>query len=399
LMLSRTVATEDFRLPRTDQFSLDYQRELTPDTVLRIGYVRTRGKGLFQTLDENPRLACPFGSGLAGTNTCNNTGIDPFTGTAVPTVLAPRVDPARGTIRLFATSASSAYDALQTSFEKRLGRGLSGALHYTWSKFIDTASDVLNVVPMDSFDPNADRARSNYDHPHRLTGNAVYELPFIREREDLVGKLFGGWQINTNLTFQSGAPFSVLNGQDPAGALAGISALGGDSIRPNVYTNLDVSRMSVPQLYAINQQLLHQALTTAEANFSALPARACVPGLLPGTPLNNLLFSRATARITCSATGVRGFIVDFNGVEPGQRFGSTGRNTLRSDGIRTVDFGIIKNTRLTENTRIQLRADMFNAFNHRNFGIPESRSNAVNFLNQWATDGGNRRIVLGARLL
>lgn len=404
LLLTRNVVGGNFRSPRTDQFSLDYQRELTSDIVVRIGYVRTQGVGLLQTVDGNPRIACPYGSGLAGTNTCNNTGIDPFTGKTVPIVLAPRVDPARGTISLRANSASSTYDALQASFEKRLGRGLSGGLHYTWSRFIDTASEIFGTssseaaVSMDSFDRNADRGRSSYDRPHRLTGNVVYELPFIRKREDLVGKLFGGWQVNTSFTIQSGAPFSVLNGLDPAGALDGISALGGDAIRPNVYTNLDVTQMSVAELYAVNQQLLHQALATAETNFKALPAGPCIPGLLPGAPLNNLLFARATARMTCDS-GVRGFSVDFIGVEPGQRFGTAGRNILRSDGFQNVDFGIIKNSRLTENTRIQLRADMFNVFNHRNFGIPESRLNAVNFLNQWATDGGNRRIILGARIV
>jgi hypothetical protein len=53
-----------------------------------------------------------------------------------------------------------------------------------------------------------------------------------------------------------------------------------------------------------------------------------------------------------------------------QRVGNVGRNTLRADGIENVDFGIIKNTRITENVRFQLRADMFNVLNHRNFGIP-----------------------------
>ena len=71
-----------------------------------------------------------------------------------------------------------------------------------------------------------------------------------------------------------------------------------------------------------------------------------------------------------------------------------------ADGIRLVDFGIIKNTRITENVRFQLRADMFNSFNSRNFGIPNVSINSVaNFLNQWATNGGNRRIILGARLV
>jgi hypothetical protein len=48
---------------------------------------------------------------------------------------------------------------------------------------------------------------------------------------------------------------------------------------------------------------------------------------------------------------------------------------------------------------MQFRADMFDVLNQRSFGIPEGRVNSASFLNQWATDGGNRRIVLGARLV
>ena len=90
----------------------------------------------------------------------------------------------------------------------------------------------------------------------------------------------------------------------------------------------------------------------------------------------------------------------FRGLDPGQLAGNAGRNILRSDGLNLVDFGIMKNTRLSsENFRIQLRADMFNSFNSRNFGVPIGAWNSgANFLNQWATNGGNRRIVLGARL-
>jgi len=61
-----------------------------------------------------------------------------------------------------------------------------------------------------------------------------------------------------------------------------------------------------------------------------------------------------------------GSIVDFNGIEPEQRVGNAGRNILRADGIRNVDLGIIKNTRLSERARIQVRGDIFNLFNERN---------------------------------
>jgi len=84
---------------------------------------------------------------------------------------------------------------------------------------------------------------------------------------------------------------------------------------------------------------------------------------------------------------------------PSGRVGNAGRNILRADGINNVDIGIFKNTKIGENQRIQLRAEFNNATNTRDFGIPEGRVNSSNFLNQWGTNGGNRRIVLGLRYI
>jgi hypothetical protein len=163
----------------------------------------------------------------------------------------------------------------------------------------------------------------------------------------------GGFQINSFFTIQSGAPFTALNGDDPAGALAGIDGLVGNSIRPNLASNRDLSSMSIPEIRA--------------ACGAAITGNTCPA-----------LFTRITAA---------------------QRVGNAGRNILRAQRLRLVDFGIIKNTRITENVRFQVRADMFNVLNERNFGVPEGRINAPNFLNQWATNGGNRRIILGGRLV
>jgi len=404
MMLTRTAVAADFRMPSVDQVSLDYQRELTANIVVRVGYVGTWGSNLYQTVDGNPRLPCAYGSGLPGTNTCNNVGIDPLTGTEVPTVLAPRVDPTRGTIQLRANSASSSYNGLQTSFEKRFSHGFTANVYYTWSTFIDTASDIFGGsqgdagISIDSFNPAADRSRSAYDYPQRLSANAVYQLPFAQSQGGVAGRLFGGWQVSTIITLRSGIPFSVLNGSDPSGSLAGIDSVVGEAMRPNIHTDLRVSRMSVSQLYTVDQKLRQQALATAAANYKALAPGLCVPGFLPGVPLNNLLFATATARITCSADDKRGYALDLNGVEPGQRYGDSGRNILRSDGLQLVDFSVAKNTQLSDRFTFQLRADSFNLFNHRNFGIPDAQVGSANFLDQWATDGGNRQIVLALRL-
>jgi hypothetical protein len=81
----------------------------------------------------------------------------------------------------------------------------------------------------------------------------------------------------------------------------------------------------------------------------------------------------------------------------GERVGNAPRNLLRADGIGTVDLSFIKNTRFLNGQNIQLRFEMFNATNTRNFGIPDGRVSSANFLNQWATDGGNRRIWAAVR--
>jgi len=333
--LTRTIVSGDFRAPATDQFSLEVQRELTRDSVMKIGYIRTRGTGLFQTVDGNPCLPGRICRPVAGNPNFGN-----------------RVNPNIETIRLRTNSGSSTYDALQFSFDKRLSNSFSAGFHYTYSSFIDDGSEIFNpsggevAVAQNSFDRAAERARSSYDRPHRFTGNFVYELPFFRQQSNFIGRVLGGFQVNSFFTLQSGAPFTVLLGADPACAVCGIDGLVGNPVRPNLNTNLNLSTLTIPEILAAGGASL------------------------------------------------------FRGLFPGQRVGNAGRNILRADGIRNVDFGVIKNTRISESVRFQLRADMFNVFNERNFGIPNTAINSgANFLNQWGTDGGNRRIVVGARLV
>jgi hypothetical protein len=393
--LTRVIVPTDFRSPAMDQISFDVQRELSFDLLLRVGYIRTRGTGLFQSVQGNPAVPCLFGA-----FGCNATGIDRATGASIPVDRPPeKIDRTRGIVTIRGNTASSTYDALQVSLEKRMGRGFSFAMHYTWSTLIDTASDIFSPsvaeagVPQDPFDWNADRGRGSYDRPHRLSGNFVYDLPFFSKQKGIVGKLLGGWQVNSFFSLQSGAPFSPLNGSDPTGA--------NNPLRPNVFTNLDVSNMTVAELYLIDQQLRAQAHAQAHQIYDGMifgPGRCLSSSWLPGPPLPFTLFSAPRGRIVCN-NGVRSLEIIFNGILEGQRVGNAGRNILRADGLKLVDIGIIKNTQLTENLRVQFWTDFFNAFNERNFGIPSGVITAADFLDQWATDGGSRRIRFGARLV
>lgn len=378
---TRTIVGEDFRSPYYQSFSFEAQRELGTNVVFRLGYVGSKGSALFQTLDGNPRRL----------GVCTVTPTD-----------SCRVNPSQAVIRLRANAASSIYHSMQASMEKRLSRGVSAGVHYTWSSFIDTASEIFNpssgevAVSQDSFNRSSDRGRSTYDRPHRLTGNFVYELPWHQDQRGFKGHLLGGWQVNGFFTFQSGAPFTVLNGSDPTGALSGINTLVGDAIRPNVFTNLDVSRMTAQELFGIDQALRAQAVAQATAIFNSIQNK--VAGPLPGPALPNTLFTVSQGRIVRNNNGTFSLFVDFLGLPTG-RVGNAGRNILRADGINNVDIGIFKNTKLGETQRLQFRAEFNNFTNTRDFGIPEGRANSSSFLNQWATNGGNRRIVLGVRYI
>src|SRR5262249_39593831 len=160
------------------------------------------------------------------------------------------MDPTRGAVRLRANTGSSIYHSMQISFDHRFANRLSGGVHYTFSSFIDNGSEVFNpsnsevATPQDPLNRNlGERARSTYDRPNRLTGNAVYELPFMRTRSGVLGRFAGGWQLGGLVTFQSGSPFTVLNGSDPGGVLLGISSVIGNAIRPNFAPGVDIDKL------------------------------------------------------------------------------------------------------------------------------------------------------------
>lgn len=325
---NRTILSPNQRSSVAEQFSFQMQRELAANWALTAGYVATKGTGLFQTVDGNPIIP---GSG------------------------GQRVNPNFGVVRDRCNCAASIYHSLQVSLDKRLSRDFALGAHYTWSSFIDYASELFNpnaladvALPQDSFNRNADRGRSTFDRPHRFVANGVWQVPFFREQQGFAGKVLGGWQISPFLTFQSGAPFTVLNGADPGGRLAGISGLVGVAIRPNVNTTMDLSGMQVADMY----------------------------DLWRNTPAAQRFFTPVTAA---------------------QGLGNAGRGILRADGIGNMDISFMKNTKISERLNSQLRADFFNLTNTRNFGIPDGRITSAGFLNQWNTDGGRRRIQLSLR--
>jgi hypothetical protein len=117
---------------------------------------------------------------------------------------------------------NSIYHGLQTTLERRFADNLSFHFAYTYSQSTDNFSsdpgstagsgrpDVPNtgfVVENDSRNVDANRARSDFDRPHRFVATLVYQTP------QGAGSFGKDWQIATYAQFQSGRPFSVFEAE------------------------------------------------------------------------------------------------------------------------------------------------------------------------------------------
>jgi hypothetical protein len=269
-----------------------------------------------------------------------------------------RVNPNIGIVRERGNAGSSIYHSFQASLQKRLSRNFSMAAHYTWSAFIDDGSEVFNpsvagevAVAQNSFNRRQDRGRSTYDRPQRFAINGVYEMPFMRDQKGLLGHIVGGWQVSGGLSSQSGSPFSPLAGIDPGNALTGIDSLIGSAIRPNILPGVSLAGVSINDIYR------------------------------------------------------NGALKYFSQVTAASPIGNAGRNILRSVPLNNTDLAFNKIFRMPwEGHSLSYRLELYNAFNHRNYGIPEASIVSPAFANEGAAGVASndtnllfRRIVMGLR--
>jgi hypothetical protein len=327
--------------PYVQQWHFDVQHEIVRSTVATVSYVGSKGTHLNRQTDLNQLRAVslsenPYKPGETyGANDCGtNVGTDQFgvpvdgftpSGVSIPYggpgVLSPAVNvgiaacgtnpdpfrpfPGYGDIAHLEYKASSVYHAFQTSVRRSLGSlQLSGA--YTWSHSIDDSSDRFDGSFVDSYNPSANRASSNFDQRHILTFSYIWDLPFFKS-PGLVNKVLGGWQFSGITSYQTGTPFSVIVSTDNAGVANGIgSAARADKIGdPNAGVVQAPNRLG-PQIYNPNAYALPRGLT----------------------------------------------------------FGDSGRNSLNNTHWTNFDMALFKHFKFTERMSFEFRAEAFNVFNH-----------------------------------
>lgn len=180
------------------------EHQLASDWVMRVGYVGSQSRHLFETLELNPATYIP-GSTLS---TDQRRLFQPY-----------------GSISQATQDINSGYHSLQATLQKRMSKGFSILANYTWSKSIDTAPAGQGVSapaqgsnsPIPWYMPGRhqyDRGPSEFDHTHRFVMSYVWDLPRLTKRNAWLRGVAGGWQLTGIVTAQTGGPLTVLAGRD-----------------------------------------------------------------------------------------------------------------------------------------------------------------------------------------
>jgi len=316
-------------LPRGGQWNFDIQRELPGSILLDAGYVGTRGLKLpiSLTLNQLPDADLSLNDGL------RQQALNPFYGQISVGTLASKTVSQAQLLRPYphfldvtsqnASAAYSTYHALQVKVEKRYAKGLTLLTSYTYSKMMDLNTGDWSGETLggggiqDSNNRRADWSVSSLDQTHRLSVNAVYQLPFFRTQHGFISRIFGGWEAGMIGSLFSGGPLGITS------AVNNTYAQGGGQ-RPNWSGKSASLSNPTPQLWFDTSQ------------FSAPPSYA---------------------------------------------FGNAPRtySGLRDDGTREIDVSLMKNTRLREKLHLQFRAEAFNLTNAPRFAPPGQSFGAPGF--------------------
>jgi len=309
--------------PYSENYQLNFQRQLTNATLLSVAYVGGQGHHLLATLPINPgnqqlceSLSQP--SDVApGTPTCGPFGEDltytQTNGTQVVGTRGPFGNPGFSDNTSAATIANSTYNSLQISL-RYSSPHLNFLAGYTYSKTMDNSSG-FNNEPINFMDQKLSRSLSNFDLTHNFVISYDYELPFYRFSSDKWKRLTNGWRIVGVTHFSTGFPVSMADSSD-------LSLLGtfGSGIGPG----LDLPNYSGGGLAGHNPRT--------------------------GLPYFN----------------INAFTQETFGV-----LGDSNRRFFHGPGLNNWDMSLIKDTHITESTNLQLRAEFFNIFNHAQFTNPD----------------------------
>jgi hypothetical protein len=341
-----------YQTPYVQQYSLDIQRALTPTTSLDVGYFGDHGTHLQGVVDINevqPGAFTKTNIGFAQQSGCSSfttqfceaplNQIRPYVGyTAINTVK---------------TIFNSNYNSLQVKVTRKFsGKSMIDA-NYTWSRGLTNAQNDYSTAPQNTYNLASEYGPSVYNRNDVLSIDGVWELPWYREQEGVVGKIVGGWEVSGLYVVNSGLPLtatmsgggtiqygpsgsvltSIYNGQTNGGVAsdaAGLGILGPSaaSLRPNVVLNPNDG--------------------------------------YNGTQLRKRLhWFNQTAFVAPSPSSFQ--------------VGNEKRNIVDGPGFNRMDVGLFRNFKVYRSVTFQLRGEGFNVLNHTNWGTVGTSATSSTF--------------------
>jgi hypothetical protein len=230
-----------------------------------------------------------------------------------------------------------------------LSKGFQLQSSYTWSRLIDNreagqgadSSGAITTGGIDDLNLRTDRGPADFDLSDNWRTSAIYHIPNLISSTRFLSKVVNGWGASGILSVTTGYPFTVSMSSNRSLNLIGTT---GADDRPDLIAGRDNSNMTSGTSAGCGV-----GLTRAQGG------TAIAAGTPLGTP--SLWFD------PCAFS-----------VQPLGFVGNAPRNMLRGPAFTNLDFSVVKDTplrKLGEQGNLQFRAEIFNAFNHANFSIPQ----------------------------
>jgi len=374
--LSLATVDHNFNNGYIQSYNLNLQQQLTPTMSMMIGYFGSKGThlrtavNLNQILDPNgtnpvagvsgpPR---PFNVLSPSSPVYPTTPIAGTTSAPCPALPAPC---ALGNITDTLSNGNSNYNAMWLTVTKHISHGLTLNGNYTFSKSLDeTSQNTQGVVVQNSYNIRGDYGPSDYDARHHFSVNAIYELPFAGNR------IVSGWRLGTIVTLQSGNPLKVV-----AGSPVNTTFTGNGTVRPDLTGNPATGQTIVSNGV--------QWFTNTVCD--------------PRSPVGSA---------NCPAGAVFTLPVATVGGKNVFHFGNLARNSITGPDFKNADVSLAKVTAITERIKTEFRAEVFDLFNHPNFGNPgltaQTGSSSFGIItgthNPTGDAGSSRQIQLSLKL-
>ncbi|WP_213804451.1 carboxypeptidase-like regulatory domain-containing protein [Granulicella sp. dw_53] len=320
----------NYHTPYAQQYSLDIQQQITSSLLLDVGYFGDRGTHLLGKVDLNqlrPGAFLTSGIAVPAGGFTNQTTERPLS----------QIRPFRGYTSINATQNifNSNYNSLQVSVQKKFSGKSYIDANYTWSRAL-TNAQTDGTAPQDHFNIAQEYGRSQYDRTNIITINGVWDLPWYRDQNGLVGRLVGGWEVSGIYAINSGLPLTATMSSGGT-VFYGSQASASSGANGGVATDAAGLGILGPSTQGLR------------------------PDMVGNPNSGNGLFQVHNRLNWFNRTAFAA-----SGPNSG-RVGNERRGVIEGPGFNRLDVGLFRNFKLYERLVFQLRGEAYNVANHTNW--------------------------------